>query len=152
MSNQARRVTSCCGTRAESNSRCEGRPPQLYETNTWKHGDSPQGHTNKQCEVLRRPAIVTHGKDTSSSGYTAGGKTKEALELENPTLGAPSQGPTSPLRCDERGASTSAARLFCLFTFRITPCSSWTVFRCVLLWFFSNRISMRVVSGHVWLK
>lgn len=59
--------------------------------------------------------------------------------------------PTSPSAVMKGRESTSTTCLFCLFTFRITPYSSWTMFQCVLLCFLSNRISMRVVSGRVWL-
>ena len=73
-------------------------------------------------------------------------KTIRGTRVRKPHISLSLTGPTSPLRRDERRESTSTTRLFCLFTFRITPCSSWTVFQCVLLCFLSNRISMRVVS------
>lgn len=88
--------------------------------------------------------MLTHCEDTLVKHATAG-EPPEALGLEHPTLTS-----LNFLMCrDERRESTSAPRPFCLFTFRITPCSSWTVFQCVLFCVLSNRVSMRVVSGHV---
>lgn len=74
--------------------------------------------------------------------YITGGKPSEAFGLENPTL--------PPLLWWKERKHLHYVPL-CLFTFWITPCSSWTMFQCVLLCFLSNRISMRVVFGHVWL-
>lgn len=122
---------------------------QLCMGNICKHSESPKRHPNKYREVLYISADSQWRHDVQLHCWW---KTNKGTRVRKPHITLSLAGPTSPLCCDERRESTSATRLFCLFTFRITPCSSWTMFQCVLLCFLSNRISMRVVSGLVWLR
>lgn len=99
-------------------------------------------------------AMLTHSGDTLVKIHRwwktiRGNRVRKPHITHVPAVPAVTAPP--PRCCDERRERTSTSRLLCLFTFRITPCSFWTMFQCVLLCFLSNRISMRVVSRYVWL-
>lgn len=130
---------------------CAWPPAQVASICMWVTFGGTLSHpTATQINSMRcQPSMLTHRRSMFSS-YTKGGKPTEALGLEKPPIPPPRHRPDSPLCCDKRRGAPLLLPS-CLFTFRITPSSFWTMYWCVLLCFLPNRISMRVVCGPVWL-